>query len=42
MTKDVTVYDIKERTFHFAVDIVRFVGALPKTTVGYVLGRQLI
>ena len=42
MTKEAKVYDIKERTFHFAVDIVRFVGELPKTTAGYALGRQLI
>ena len=36
------IYDIKERTFQFAVAIVQFVNELPKTTAGYALGRQLI
>ena len=35
-------YDIKERTFQFAVDIVRFLSELPRSTAGYALGRQLI
>ena len=36
------VYDIKERTLQFAVSIVQLVDQLPKTTVGYVLSRQVI
>ena len=36
------VYDIKERTFRFAVEIVHFVSGLPRDTAGYALGRQLI
>ena len=36
------VYDIKERTFRFAVDVVRFISGLPRDTAGYALGRQLI
>lgn len=42
MDKREKVYDIKERTFQFAVAIVRFVSELPRNTAGYALGRQLI
>lgn len=42
MMKTEKVYDIKERTFEFAVTIVQFVNELPKTTAGYAIGRQLI
>jgi four helix bundle protein len=35
-------YDIKRRTFEFAVDIISFVNELPQTSVMFVLGKQLI
>lgn len=35
-------YDIKERTFLFAVDVVRLIDQLPRTTAGVALGRQLV
>jgi len=34
--------DIKERTFNFAVRVVKLVNSLPRTTAGIELGRQLI
>ena len=36
------VYDIKTRTLQFAIEIVRLVSALPRSTAGYALGRQVI
>lgn len=35
-------FDIRKRTFLFAVRVVRFVGKLPKTTVAMEIGRQLV
>ncbi len=35
-------FDIKQRTFLFAVRIVRLVGKLPRTVAGIEIGRQLI
>jgi len=35
-------YDIKQRTFEFAVSVVNFINGLPKTTAGSTLGKQLI
>jgi len=35
-------YDIKKRTFLFAVRIVQLVGRLPRTVAGIEIGRQLI
>ncbi len=37
-----TPYDIRERTFRYAVRIVKLVNALPRTVAGVELGRQLI
>jgi four helix bundle protein len=34
--------DIVERTYKFALRIVKFVRLLPKETVGFVLGKQLV
>jgi four helix bundle protein len=34
--------DIRERTFRFAVRIVRLVGKLPRTVAGIEIGRQLV
>ncbi len=34
--------DIEERTFKFAVRIVKLVNAIPRTTVGAVVARQLV
>ena len=34
--------DIKERTFKFAITIVKIVFLLPRNTAGFALGRQLI
>ncbi|MCH7807753.1 MAG: four helix bundle protein [Planctomycetes bacterium] len=34
--------DIEERTFTFAVRIVKLVNAIPRTTVGAVAARQLV
>lgn len=33
---------IKERAYEFAIEIINLVNKLPKSTSGYVLGRQLI
>jgi four helix bundle protein len=34
--------DIRERTFHFGVRIVKMVDRLPRTVAGYALARQVI
>lgn len=34
--------DIQERTFQFAVRVVRLVGRLPRTVAGIEVGRQLV
>jgi len=34
--------DIAERTFQFAIRIVRLVGSIPKTSAGAVIARQLM
>ena len=34
--------DILERTYNFALGIVKFVRTLPKETIGFELGRQLL
>lgn len=34
--------DIVERTYKFALRIVKFARVLPKETVSFVLGRQLV
>ena len=39
MTK---VYDVKERTYRFAIDVVRFLGGLPDGYVARTLGQQLL
>lgn len=36
------IFDIRERTYHFAGAVVRLVSQLPKDTAGYALGRQLV
>ncbi len=35
-------YSIQDRTFQFSLQIIRFVGSLPKTTVSFVIGKQLL
>ena len=35
-------FDIKKRTFLFAVRIVQLVGKLPRTVAGIEIGRQLL
>jgi four helix bundle protein len=40
-TRDVP-FDIKKRTFLFAVRIVQLVGRLPRTVAGIEIGRQLL
>lgn len=35
-------YDLEERTFKFAQDIIRFVKALPRTQDNLIIGNQLI
>ena len=35
-------YNLRERTFLFAVQIVQLVNKLPKTVAGYEIGRQLV
>jgi four helix bundle protein len=37
-----TADELQDRRFAFAVNIVRFCRALPRTTDGYVLARQLL
>ena len=34
-------FDIQERTFEFAVQMVKLVNRLPRTTAGVVIGRQV-
>lgn len=36
------VYDIKERTFNFSTEIIKLIPLLPKNTIGFELGKQLI
>lgn len=36
------VFDIRERSFRFGVRIVRLVMSLPKNSVGFALGNQVI
>lgn len=33
--------DIQDRTFEFSLEIIKFVGAFPKTIIGFELGKQL-
>ena len=40
--KKVSGKKIKERSYEFALKIVKLVRLIPKDTAGYVLGRQLI
>ena len=35
-------FDIQERTFKFAVKVVKSVSRLPRTTAGVVIGRQIV
>lgn len=35
-------FDIQERTFEFAVRVVKLVDRLPRTTAGVVIGRQIV
>ncbi|HET90889.1 MAG TPA: four helix bundle protein [Chloroflexi bacterium] len=35
-------FDIQERTFTFAVRIVKLVNRLPRTTAGFAIGRQVV
>ena len=35
-------YELRERTKHFALRIIRLYGALPKTTEAQVIGKQLL
>jgi len=35
-------FDIQERTFEFAVQVVRLVGQLPRTVAGIELGKQVV
>jgi four helix bundle protein len=39
--KAVPPYDLRERTMAFALRIVKVVDALPRTTAGFVLGKQV-
>jgi four helix bundle protein len=35
-------FDIQERTFEFAVRVVKLVNRLPRTTAGVAIGRQIV
>jgi four helix bundle protein len=35
-------YELRDRTKHFALQIIRLYGALPKTTEAQVIGKQLL
>ena len=41
-SKEDVPFDIKKRTFLFAVRIVQLVGKLPRTVAGIEIGRQLL
>ena len=34
--------ELEERTFNFALHVVRFIGSFPQNTTGAVIGRQLM
>ncbi len=36
------IFDIKERTFRFGVDIVKLVLTLPRNSAGYAISNQLV
>ena len=37
-----TKKNIEERSYKFAVEIIRIVNAFPKTTAAFILGKQII
>jgi len=39
---DVKIFDIKERSFWFGVEIVKLVADLPKNTAGFAVGGQIV
>lgn len=39
---DEKIFDIKKRTFRFSVRIIKLVVNLPKNSVGYAIGNQVI
>ncbi|MEI8349011.1 MAG: four helix bundle protein [Candidatus Omnitrophota bacterium] len=36
------VYDLKKRTYVFALDVIRFLESLPKDYISIVIGKQLL
>ena len=36
------VYDLKKRTYFYALDIIRFLESLPKDYISQVIGKQLL
>ncbi|MCX6745450.1 MAG: four helix bundle protein [Candidatus Parcubacteria bacterium] len=42
MTNLNKIYDIEQKTYKFAIDIIKVVDKFPETTVAFILGKQLI
>ncbi len=42
MVKDKQKFDIQERTFEFAVQVVKLVNRLPRNTAGFEIGKQVV
>ena len=40
--KESKIFDIRDRTFHFGVKIVKLVRSLPRDTAGFAIGNQII
>lgn len=41
-SKSPKIFDIRERSFQFGVEIVRLIKSLPRDTAGFAIGGQLI
>jgi four helix bundle protein len=40
--RDMTPHELRERTKRFAIDIIKFAVALPRTDYGHVIGTQIV
>ena len=36
------VYDLKKRTYIYALDVIKFLEGLPKDYIAYIIGKQLL
>jgi four helix bundle protein len=42
LSSEKKIFDIKERTFRFGVEIVRLVSTLPRNSAGYAISNQVV